>query len=85
MNPAEDTSIEVLIQEVETLGAEKMVMPFDLMNLAYRISDHPERRTALPNLVAWMDHTSNFTRDAAHGTRRLDGCCRRQGAPDGPQ
>jgi HEAT repeats len=73
MDPAKNTSIDDLIQQVETLGAERMVMPFDIMNLAYRFSDHPERRAAVPNLVAWMDHPSNFIRHVTTRAMQLMG------------
>jgi HEAT repeat protein len=73
MDAAKDTLITTLIKEVQTFGADRIVMPFDIMNLAYRISEHPERTAALSNLVAWMDHPSNFTRHIATRALQLMG------------
>jgi hypothetical protein len=73
MDAAKDTSITTLIKEVQTFGADRIVMPFDIMNLAYRISEHPECTGALSKLVAWMDHPSNFTRHVATRALQLMG------------
>jgi HEAT repeat protein len=73
MDAAKDTAIIALINEVRTFGTDRIVMPSDIMNLAYRISDHPERLAALPSLVAWMDHPSNFTRHVATRAMQLIG------------
>jgi HEAT repeats len=73
MDAAKDTSITTLIKEVQTFGADRIVMPFDIMNLAYRISEHPECTGAVPSLVAWMDHPSNFTRHVATRALQLIG------------
>jgi HEAT repeats len=73
MNASKGTSINDLIKEVQTFGSDRIVMPFDIMNLAYRISQHPERISALPHLVAWMGHSSNFTRHVAIRALQLIG------------
>jgi HEAT repeat protein len=70
---AADATITSLIEEVQTFGADRMIMPFDIMNLAYRISEHPKRTAALPNLVAWMDHPSHFIRHVATRALQLMG------------
>jgi hypothetical protein len=73
MVSANDTTISTLIAELQKFGTDRIVMPFDIMNLAYRISEHPECTTALPQLVAWMDHPSNFTRHIAMRALQLMG------------
>jgi hypothetical protein len=73
MDFTKGTSIATLIKEIQSFGTERIVMPFDIMNLAHRISEHPERAAALPNLDAWMSHPSNFTRHVAIRAMQLMG------------
>jgi HEAT repeats len=73
MDTVKSTSINDLIKELQTLGTDRVVMPFDIMNLAYRISEHGERTAALPNLVACLDHPSNVTRHVATRALQLIG------------
>ncbi len=73
MDEANETSFANLIAEVETFGLDRIIHPFDIMNLALRISEHPECRDALAELVTGMNNPSNFIRHIATRTLQIMG------------
>ncbi len=62
-----------LIEEVQTFGDDRIVLPFDIMNIAMRLSENTSRSDLRPHLAAWLDDTNHFIRHIAARALQLMG------------
>jgi hypothetical protein len=60
------SSIDECVEAIATLGEERMVMPVDIMRLAWIVLSHADREKVIPRLEVIADEPHNhFARHSA--------------------